>query len=93
AGMAPLGAEAGSGEESYRRLSSDFHAAVDEGTRKQIIERLENDRCSENPSTRLLAVQSMARIDPELFESALVAATEDDNVAVRDAAVEALRTI
>lgn len=77
--------------EAYDRLVSDFLHAQDEGTRDRIADRLEVDSQSEHTVIRYYAVEAMSKLGREVFGSALLTATEDDNEAVRAIAVEALR--
>ncbi|MCC7386222.1 MAG: hypothetical protein IT384_30545 [Deltaproteobacteria bacterium] len=77
--------------ETYDRLVSDFLHTQDEGTRDRIADRLEVDSQSEHTVIRYYAVEAMSKLGREVFGSALLTATEDDNEAVRAIAVEALR--
>lgn len=51
----------------------------------------EEDSASEHTVIRYYAVEAMSKLGREVFGSALLAATEDENEAVRAIAVEALR--
>lgn len=79
----PLGIDGLPGPEVYERLVRTYRDSTSDTTRHQIAERLENDRFSEHAVVRYYVVQAMARIGKPLFESALIAATEDDNESVR----------
>ncbi|MCK6552262.1 hypothetical protein L6R52_40910, partial [Myxococcota bacterium] len=77
--------------ELYERLIADFKAAKAGKQKDEIMHRLEIDSLSEQTEVRYYAVEAMARLGRDIFGSQLLAATEDENEAVRALAVEALR--
>ena len=76
--------------ETYEKLVRDFRGTTDNGVRRQIAQRLEEDRFSEHAVVRYYVVDAMSKLDKSLFETALLAATEDENEAVRKLANLAL---
>ena len=68
----------------------DYKASDDDNVKKQVAERLESDRQSENSLIRYYAVRAMTKLDPSLFEDALQAATNDEDATVRAIATKAL---
>ncbi len=80
-----------SSPENYDALAYEYQATDQEQRRSEIVRQLEQDRCSEHAFVRYYAVQTMAKINPRQFESALFAATEDENDSVRKLAAHALR--
>lgn len=77
--------------EVYDKLVSDFLHSDDDERRDDIADRLEADSQSEQTVIRYYAVEAMSKLGREVFGSALLNATEDENEAVRAIAVEALR--
>jgi HEAT repeat protein len=77
--------------EAYDQLVSDFLHAAQGAAREQIAARLEEDSSSDDSAIRYYAVEAMSKLGREVFGDALLAATEDENEAVRAIAVEALR--
>ncbi len=77
--------------ELYDRLVSEFLRAADDDIRDDIAERLEADAEADETVVRYYAVEAMAKLGRETFGTALLAATEDEDDAVRAMAIEALR--
>ncbi|MCB9666604.1 MAG: hypothetical protein H6715_00555 [Myxococcales bacterium] len=77
--------------EVYDELVETFRKHKDEETRNGIAERLESDFRSPHAVVRFYAVDAMAKLDRQRFEVTLLAATEDDNTAVRKIAHSALK--
>lgn len=77
--------------EIYDRLVTDFLQAKHQRARDEVVRRLEEDSISEHTQIRYYAVDAMVKVGREVFGTALLAATEDENDAVRALAVEALR--
>ena len=86
----PLGVEDTPDPEIYEQLVEDFLGTSSEQMRREIADRLENDRFSEHAAVRYYVVQAMSKLDKSLFESSLIAATEDENESVRALATQAL---
>ncbi len=86
----PVNAEI-SHPEIYARLVADFQHAKHQRARDEVVHRLEEDSISEHTTIRYYAVEAMTKVGREVFGTALLAATEDENDAVRALAVEALR--
>ncbi|QQR90866.1 MAG: hypothetical protein IPJ88_03795 [Myxococcales bacterium] len=77
--------------EVYDELVEDFRKNQNDKKRTEIAEHLENDFRSPHAVVRFYAIDAMAKIDRKLFESSLLAATEDENTAVRKIAKAALQ--
>jgi hypothetical protein len=75
---------------AFARLVTRHRGTKNEAMRKAIEKRLETDRSSVNVETRRAAVDAMARIGVQVFEAALLAATEDEDPFVRASAEQAL---
>ncbi len=69
-----------------------FRGAQSEVTKHRIAQRLENDRQSASARVRYYAVKAMAQLDSPEFRGAVLAATLDEDTAVRNVAKDALRT-
>ena len=89
ASIAPPGATTAD-RETYDQMVRDYKASDDDNVKKQVAERLESDRQSENSLIRYYAVRAMTKLDPSLFEDALQAATNDEDATVRAIATKAL---
>jgi cell division GTPase FtsZ len=89
ASLAPPGASTAD-RETYDQMVRDYKEAEDEEVKRQVAERLESDRQSENSLIRYYAVRAMTKLDPGLFEDALQAATNDEDATVRAIATKAL---
>lgn len=76
--------------EFYERLAQEFKEADSDATKRRVLERLEQDQKSGNALIRYYAVSTMTKLDPELFASALRAATQDEDATVRRVAQKAL---
>lgn len=79
------------GPELYDKLVSDYLHADDDVDRGAIADRLESDSVSPDTSIRYYAVDAMSKLGHRYFSDALLAASEDDNEAVRTLALEALK--
>lgn len=77
--------------EIYDRLVADFRQAKLQRAREEVARRLEEDSISEQTVVRYYAVEAMSKLGRDVFATALLAATEDENEAVRAIAIEALR--
>jgi cell division GTPase FtsZ len=77
--------------EIYDRLVGDYRQAKHQRARDEVVRRLEEDSISEHTVIRYYAVEAMTKVGRDVFGTALLAATEDENEAVRALAVEALR--
>ena len=75
----------------YDQLVSRYLHAQTESERESVAQRLEDDSLSEHTVVRYYAVEAMSKLGRDTFSSALLAASEDDNEAVRTLALEALR--
>ncbi len=76
---------------TYDQLVSRYLHAAEEQDRESIAQRLEDDSISEHTVVRYYAVEAMSKLGRDTFGSALLAASEDENDAVRTLALEALR--
>ncbi|MEQ8461678.1 MAG: hypothetical protein RLO52_26500 [Sandaracinaceae bacterium] len=74
----------------YARLVTRYKSTTNDELQRAIARRLEQDRLSEDPHIRFLAVDAMGKIGAHVFDASLVASTEDDSPAVRGAAERAL---
>ncbi|MGE0791247.1 MAG: hypothetical protein AB7S26_36575 [Sandaracinaceae bacterium] len=83
-------AASGPGKAVFARLVTRYKSSTNPELQRAIARRLEQDRLSEDPRIRLLAVDAMGKIGAHVFDGALFAATEDDNDEVRAAAERAL---
>jgi cell division GTPase FtsZ len=77
--------------EIYDRLVTEYRQAKQPRVREEVQRRLEKDSLSEHTVVRYYAVEAMSKLGRDVFGNALLAATEDENEAVRAIAVEALR--
>lgn len=87
----PPGDDSGVSPELYDQLVTDFLHADSDEDRHVIAQRLEDDSLSEHTEVRYYAVDAMSKLGRETFGSALLAASEDENDAVRSLALEALQ--
>lgn len=85
----PAGAQAAD-REAYDAMVKEFKESDSEEVRKRVSERLEADQRSENSLIRYYAVRAMTKLDTELFQNALQAATNDEDATVRAIATKAL---
>ncbi|HEX4354916.1 MAG TPA: hypothetical protein VHZ95_18420, partial [Polyangiales bacterium] len=76
--------------DAYDQLVKEFKEADTDDIKKRVSERLEKDQKSDNSLIRYYAVRAMSKLDPELFGSALQAATQDEDATVRAVAMKAL---
>ncbi len=74
----------------YKRLVTEYMDSTDEDHRRSVQRRLEDDSLSDNAVVRYYAVDAMVQLGRTVFGTALLAATEDDDEAVRSLAVQAL---
>lgn len=74
----------------YARLVTRYRSTTNDELQRAIARRLEQDRLSEDPHIRFLAVDAMGKIGAHVFDASLVASTEDESPAVRGAAERAL---
>ncbi len=74
----------------YRRLVQDYLGTDDVDRRRSIQRRLEEDSLSENAVVRYYAIEAMAHLGRSTFGNALLAATDDEDEAVRNLAIQAL---
>jgi cell division GTPase FtsZ len=77
--------------EAYDQMVRDYKASESDDVKKQVIDRLEVDRRSDNSLVRYYAVRAMTKLDPALFAEALAAAAQDDDATVRAIANKALQ--
>jgi cell division GTPase FtsZ len=77
--------------EFYDDLVERFRKHKNDQIRNDIAQQLEADFRSPHAVVRFYAVDAMAKLDRKRFESVLLAATEDDNTAVRKIAHSALQ--
>jgi hypothetical protein len=77
--------------EAYDRLVSEYRQSKQPRVREEVVRKLEEDSISEHTVIRYYAVEAMSKLGRDVFGTALLAATEDENEAVRAIAVEALR--
>lgn len=92
------GSAAGNGQadnmpkpEDYDRLVAQYLNAENARDRQHVVKRLEADSVADDTIVRYYAVEAMAKLGRKVFGSALLAATEDDDEAVRNLAAEALK--
>ncbi len=78
------------GRNAYARVVTRYRKTSNDELRHAIARRLEQDRLSEHAEVRFHAVDAMAKIGVQVFEAALIAATEDDDPAIREIADRAL---
>ena len=76
----------------YQRLVAEYLKTDDLDKRRKVQRRLEEDSLSDNAVVRYYAVEAMSVLGRSVFGNALLAATEDDDEAVRSLAVQALST-
>ena len=77
--------------EAYDDLVTTYLHARSAKDREQVVRRLEKDAQSEHTVVRYYAVEAMSKLGRKVFGNALLNATEDENDAVRNLAVEALK--
>jgi cell division GTPase FtsZ len=77
--------------EVYDGLVATYLHAKSAKDREGVVKRLEGDAVSEHTVIRYYAVEAMAKLGRKVFGHALLNATEDENEAVRNLAVEALK--
>jgi cell division GTPase FtsZ len=87
----PPGGAAPADREAYDQMVRDYKASDSEDVKKQVVDRLETDRRSDNSLVRYYAVRAMTKLDPALFADALQAAAQDDDATVRAIATKALQ--
>ncbi|MEO1489949.1 MAG: HEAT repeat domain-containing protein, partial [Pseudomonadota bacterium] len=76
----------------YQKMVVEYMAEPpDENRRREVEKRLEDDSMSANSAVRYYAVEAMAQLNSSVFKNALLAATDDEDEAVRMIAVQALR--
>lgn len=74
----------------YARLVTRYKSTANDELQRAIARRLEQDRLTDDPRIRVLAVGAMAQIGAHVFDAALVAATEDESAEVRRVAEQGL---
>lgn len=77
--------------EAYDELVTAYLHAKSAKDRQRVVKRLEGDAQSEHTVVRYYAVEAMSKLGRKVFGNALLTATEDENEAVRNLAVEALK--
>lgn len=77
--------------EVYDDLVTTYLHARSARDRQRVVKRLEGDAQSEHTVVRYYAVEAMSKLGRKVFGNALLTATEDENEAVRNLAVEALK--
>ena len=75
----------------YKELVQEFQSTDDEDMRLAMQQRLEADSVSDNSVVRYYAVEAMAKLGRDIFGRALLAATDDEDEAVRNLAVQAFQ--
>lgn len=83
-------AERGPNAAVYARLVTRYKSTANDELQRAIVRRLEQDRLTDDPRVRVLAVGAMAQIGAHVFDAALVAATEDESPEVRRVAEQGL---
>ncbi len=91
ASIVPPGA-APADREAYDQMVREYKSSDSDDLKKQVVDRLETDRRSDNSLVRYYAVRAMTKLDPGLFADALQAAAQDDDATVRAIATKALQT-
>jgi cell division GTPase FtsZ len=89
--IVPPGGSAPADREAYDQMVRDYKAADSDDVKKQVVDRLEADRRSDNSLVRYYAVRAMTKLDPALFADALAQAAQDDDATVRAIATKALQ--
>ena len=89
--IVPPGGAAPADREAYDQMVRDYKASDSDDVKKQVVDRLEADRRSDNSLVRYYAVRAMTKLDPSLFADALQAAANDDDATVRAIATKALQ--
>jgi cell division GTPase FtsZ len=89
--IVPPGGAAPADREAYDQMVRDYKASDSDDVKKQVVDRLETDRRSDNSLVRYYAVRAMTKLDPSLFADALQAAANDDDATVRAIATKALQ--
>ncbi|MCB9593957.1 MAG: HEAT repeat domain-containing protein [Sandaracinaceae bacterium] len=74
----------------YARLVTRYKSTGNDELQRAIVRRLEQDRLTDDPRVRVLAVGAMGQIGAHVFDAALVAATEDESPEVRRVAEQGL---
>jgi cell division GTPase FtsZ len=77
--------------EQYDELVAQYLNAENAKARQTVVQRLESDSVADDTIVRYYAVEAMSKLGRKVFGNALLAATEDDDEAVRNLAVEALK--
>lgn len=77
--------------EEYDALVAEYLQAKNARARQEVVQRLEHDSTDGDTMVRYYAVEAMSKLGRKVFGNALLAATEDEDEAVRQLAVEALR--
>ena len=77
--------------EDYDALVAEYLQSKNARSRQEVVQRLERDSTAGDTMIRYYAVEAMAKLGRKVFGNALLAATEDEDEAVRQLAVEALR--
>jgi hypothetical protein len=89
--IVPPGGGTPADREAYDQMVRDYKAADSDDVKKQVVDRLETDRRSDNSLVRYYAVRAMTKLDPALFADALQQAAQDDDATVRAIATKALQ--
>ena len=76
---------------TYDALVSSYLHADTAKERQRVVKRLESDADSAHAVVRYYAVEAMAKLGRKVFGAALENATQDENEAVRNVAVKALK--
>lgn len=77
--------------EQYDALVAQYLNAENAKARQTVVQRLESDSVADDTIVRYYAVEAMAKLGRKVFGNALLAATEDEDEAVRNLAAEALK--
>lgn len=77
--------------ELYDQLVAQYLNAENARARQSVVQRLEMDSVADDTIVRYYAVEAMSKLGRKVFGNALLAATEDDDEAVRNLAAEALK--
>jgi cell division GTPase FtsZ len=87
----PTSKASSSRPEDYDGLVAEYLQSKNARSRQEVVQRLERDSTNGDTMIRYYAVEAMAKLGRKVFGNALLAATEDEDEAVRQLAVEALR--
>ncbi|MDH5674784.1 MAG: hypothetical protein OEZ06_21830 [Myxococcales bacterium] len=90
ASIPPPGGASAADRETYDNMVSEYKSSESDEIKRQLAERLEADRLSDNSLVRYYAVRAMTKLDTDIFADALQAATEDEDATVRAIASKAL---